>query len=80
MSGEDDELFAGELAADEVRCGVCGCVGRARKGDPRSLGAKLLPEFETLPEGWTLVLGESPLPVCSKRCGRRLGRRLTGRT
>lgn len=68
---EDDEPIAGELVSGEVRCGVCGRVGRARKVDPASLGAKVLPAFETLPEGWTLVLGDPLIPLCSERCRER---------
>jgi hypothetical protein len=64
MAPEDDELPAGEIVG-EVRCSVCGRVGRSRPVDPSSLGSRLLPEFESLPERWTLVLGEPLMPRCS---------------
>jgi hypothetical protein len=51
------------MSAGEVACGVCGRVGRASPVDPACLGARLLPTFEALPAGWTLVLGDPPLSL-----------------
>jgi hypothetical protein len=72
---DDGEPLAGEIIArtdgHEVACAVCCKRARGRAFDPSTLGARVMPACEGLPKGWTLLLDDPPLPICSEACSLR---------